>query len=62
MDKGGQHVGPSVGTFARMKQENRDLEAEVEQLKKELELYHDVDDENRDLRAKVETLEREAHE
>ena len=24
-DKGGQQVGPSVGTFARLKQENRDM-------------------------------------
>ena len=31
-DKGGQHVGPSVGLLARCKQENRDLKAEVERL------------------------------
>ena len=52
-------MGPSVGPIARLKQENRDLEAEVEQLKKELELFHDVDDENRDLKARVEGLELE---
>jgi len=54
-----------------MKQENRDLTLEVEQLKKELELFHrwaarlrflgveappDADDENRDLKAELENL------
>jgi predicted RNase H-like nuclease (RuvC/YqgF family) len=55
-EKGGQHVGPSVGTFARLKRENMDLTLEVEQLKKELELFHNVDDENRDLKAELENL------
>ena len=43
MDKGGQHVGPSVGTFARLKQENRDLKARVEMLEKEISRRHRVD-------------------
>jgi len=38
MSKGGQHVGPSVGSIARMKQENRDLKAELAAIKTLLEL------------------------
>ncbi len=46
--QGGQHVGPSVGPIARLKQENRDLKAdvtralaEVERLRKEVFDYRD---------------------
>jgi len=42
-DKGGQQVGPSVGTFARLIRENRDLKARVETLEKEMGRRHRVD-------------------
>ena len=38
--KGGQHVGPSVGPIARLKQENRDLKAEVAWLETPIRARH----------------------
>ena len=42
MLKGGQHVNePGVGPMARLKQENRDLEAEIERLKRTMKFQED---------------------
>ena len=51
-EKGGQQVGPSVGPIARMKQQNRDLIAQMK-------IFVQMKQENRDLKAEVEQLKKE---
>ena len=48
-DKGGQHVGPSVGLLARCKQENRDLKAELAARETLLELSMEEEERLKDL-------------
>ena len=51
-DKGGQQVGPSVGPIARMKQQNRDLIAQMK-------IFVQIKQENGNLKADVELLKKD---